>query len=109
MDLSFSCNYCKMVWKFSDAQFKKIGSSTGNLMKHIKRKHNKQLQGNTAIGPMDGFLQRSSGIEKHLGSDLNVSDDLIRIALENFVISATEAFTIVESEAFLTLPKLCLK
>ena len=38
-----------------------------------------------------------------------MSDDLVRIALENLVISETEAFTIVESEAVLTLPKLCLK
>ena len=47
---------------------------------------------------MDAFLK--SSVQMRLGSDGNVSDEVIRKALENFILSETEPFSIIESEKF---------
>eukprot|EP00474_Spongospora_subterranea_P000998 CRZ01456.1 hypothetical protein [Spongospora subterranea] len=113
--ISLACNYCRKRWTFTAAEFKKSGSSTGNQTKHMKNMHKKQFsgndQGNTTLrcGPMDAFVRKTSHIEMQLASNPNVSDALIREALETFVLAETEPFTIVESEPFLTLLKICLK
>jgi hypothetical protein len=82
-------------------------------MQHLKTKHKKQFLGAAGqiktVGPMDVFIRKISDIEKQLVTNPNVSDDLIREAIENFILSETGAFTVIESEAFLTILRLCLK
>ena len=82
-------------------------------MKHVKNKHWSELQGKQpatkVLGPMDAFVRTTSDIEKQLLLNPNVSNQLLREAIENFILTQTEAFTIVESEAFLTVLKICLK
>ena len=104
-----SCKHCPKKWTFTEEEFKKRGSSTSNQMKHIKNRHSKYLKGNIAIGPMDAFVSKVSDIEKRLASNSHITDDLIREGFENFIIAEMEPFTLVESESFLTLLKLCIK
>jgi hypothetical protein len=114
--ITFSCKYCKKSWTMTEESFVKSGSSTTNQMKHVKTKHKKIFLGlqnpgavNSVIGPMDVFIRKVSAIETQLALNPNVSDELIREAIENFVLTEAEAFTLIESESFLTLLKLCLK
>lgn len=107
--VTLSCNYCKKKWLYTEEEFKKKGSSTGNQMKHLKNMHKTKLQGNAILGPMDSFVTKASQIQSKFATDPKVSDELLREAIENFVLSEIEPFTIVESEPFLTLLKLCLK
>ena len=82
------------------------------MLRHVKAMHKKQLKGhkgNTVVGPMERFLGSSSGIEKKLAEDSVVSDALVREAIKNFILSETEPFSVFDSEAFMTLLKLCLK
>jgi hypothetical protein len=108
-NIVLSCKYCKKTWSYTEEEFRKQGSSTGNQRKHLNSMHKKQMQGNHLLGPMDAFLSKASDIEKKIATNPNVSDDLIREAIENFIMSELEPFTIIESEPFLTLLKLCLK
>lgn len=96
----------------TEQAFSQRGSSTTNKMKHVKAKHKKQLQGpvaNNTYGPIDSFVRKVSDIEKQIAVNPNVSDDLIREDFENFILSETEAFTLIQSESFLTFLRVCLK
>ena len=104
-----SCKYCKKKWGYSEDEYRKNGSSTGNQRRHLNSMHKKVMQGNSCVGPMDAFISKASDIEKRLAADPTISDRLIRECIEDFVLSETEPFTIIESQPFLTLLKLCLK
>eukprot|EP00474_Spongospora_subterranea_P005608 CRZ06066.1 hypothetical protein [Spongospora subterranea] len=108
-NIRFSCNYCKKQWIYTEEEFKRRGSSTSNQLKHVRTVHSRHFNGNTAVGPMDGYIATTSEIEKRLATNVHISDDLIREGIENFVMAEMEPFTLVESETFLTLLKLCIK
>ncbi|BBM99603.1 hypothetical protein Mp_1g22340 [Marchantia polymorpha subsp. ruderalis] len=105
------CKYCTKTWCYFEDVFKKTGSSTSNHMKHVKSHHKRQYAGNSnaLLRPMDGYLQNSSSLEKKIAATSDISDDLIREAIENVVLSEAEAFTIIESKLFLKLLKILLK
>ena len=105
----FSWKCCKKKWDYSEDEYRKNRSSTGNQRRHLNSMHKKVMQGNSCVGPLDAFISKVSDIKKRLDADPTISDRLIRECIEDFVISETEAFTIVESQPFLTLLKLCLK
>ncbi|PTQ46678.1 LOW QUALITY PROTEIN: hypothetical protein MARPO_0010s0077 [Marchantia polymorpha] len=50
-------------------------------MKHVKSHHKRQYAGNSnaLLGPMDGYLQNSSSLEKKITATSDISDDLILI------------------------------
>ena len=104
-----SCKYCKQKWSYSEDAYRKSGSSTGNQRRHLNNMHKKIMHGNSCVGPMDAFISKASDIEKRLAVDPTISDRLIRESIEDYIISETEPFTIIGSQSFLTLLKLCLK
>ena len=106
-----SCKYCKVSWTYLLDQWRKQGSSTSNQMKHLRRKHNDKLTGNVTLGPMDGFASikiTELASSSNMRNNGVITEDMIREALENFVIADCQPFTLVENRYFLTLLNLCL-
>ena len=70
--------------------------------------HKKNLQGNLSIGPMEAFVSKAYKIQKRLATDSNVSDELNPRSTRKLFFSEIYPFTIIESELFMTLLRLCL-
>ena len=95
------CKYCMETWYFPKGAFNKTASSTTNQLKQVENHHAEQCAGqmqpgSNIIGRMDGYLRNSPALEKQIAASSSISDKLIREAIENFILSETEPFSVIE-------------
>jgi hypothetical protein len=109
--MTLTCNLCPMKWHQTLEQWRSKGSSTSNQLKHLRKQHADRLDegSSSVLGPMDSFASKKiTSLSTSDDLKYGVSNDMIREALENFIIANCEPFSLIENEYFLTLLKLCL-
>lgn len=107
--MTIQCKFCSSNWKFVHSKWKAGGSATSNQMKHVNKNHPEKVDGyesSMILGPLNGYFGKFKD-SKEL-KEGSVSDEMIRRAIENFIIRECEPFTIVESESFLDLVRVLL-
>ena len=107
------CKYCTNTWYFPEGAFRKSASSTSHQLTHVENHHERQCAGQTQpgssmIGRMNGCLRNFTALGKQTAAISGIADELIREAIENGVLSETEAFSVIESTSFLTRLNICL-
>lgn len=95
------CNHCSKSWSLDEAKWIDQGKPTTNISKHVKDAHPQKWNGNSAIGPMDLFLKENEIVT-------NVTDSIIKKAIEDYFISECIPFETIESPSFIWLLKVCL-